>query len=149
MRISKCMQSTLTLSDRNATGSAATASSVTTRLRSIGDQIECPTDGTVFFWVETIERRYYNRTNNMLLTGRFWCTYIKRKAMLWGVGRSEVPARMARVRCSPDGMLSSTGRPRRVTSSRSSCWLRFRSRNSLKNGWRILLVRCRVSSKIF
>lgn len=51
--------------------------------------------------------------------------------MLNGVCRSEVPARICCVRCSPERMLSSTGRPRRVTSSRNNSWLRFRSTNSL------------------
>lgn len=48
-------------------------------------------------------------------------THIRRDAMLKGGRRSEVPASMARVRCKPDGMLSKTGNPRRITSSLSSC----------------------------
>lgn len=92
----------------------------------------------VFDWKRDrmlVERIYMHKKQNKLKPKQSdqYChaAYISLDAMLYGGVRPTLPANMARVRCSPDGILSNIGSPRRVTSSSSICWFRFRSRNSL------------------
>lgn len=58
--------------------------------------------------------------------------YINRDATFRGKMHVLLPSRIARVCCRADVMLSKTGRPRRVTSSRNNCLFRFRSMYSLQ-----------------
>lgn len=63
---------------------------------------------------------------------KFQANYINRDAMFCGKISVLVPSRIARVCCRAAGMLSKTGRPRRVTNSRNNCWFRFKSKYSLQ-----------------
>lgn len=58
-------------------------------------------------------------------------THINRDAIFDGKFRSSSPDKMALILCSPDGILSVIGSPRRLTNSRNKFWFRVKSMYSL------------------
>lgn len=94
----------------------------------IQHSIECTTNGTV-------SQKREKTKNGFSLNSRApisMLNYINRDATFRGKMNVLLPSKIARVCCRADGMLSKTGRPRRVTSSRNNCWFRFRSMYSLQ-----------------